>query len=285
MLNNSFVFSEDIIYWPVIYYLNTYGNSAINNWSGEEMEVDGGSILANQIIAGRKESGINRFTGVALGEVEDEEVIYSGMYGYNNGINTFGLRSDGTAYFGMGKNIQINGEGKTAIQVGDIEIENNEIQGNGFLVDFDGNVYLSGTIHATKGNIGGWEISEEGLEGTFVGEAGTEEEIKLSPNEIRLPEITINNKAYGIKGYISGQFGNSSSPILKMWADKNILIESEEYIRLTAHNDLHLEGKDVYIAGEQIYVTIDGKKTTLQKYIQNLIPSIPSGGEGNAANE
>lgn len=277
--------SGDIIYWPVIYYLNTYGNSAINNWSGEEMEVDGGSILANQIIAGRKESGTNRFTGVALGEVEDEEVIYSGMYGYNNGINTFGLRSDGTAYFGMGKNIQINGEGKTAIQVGDIEIENNRIQGNGFLVDFNGNVYLSGTIYAMEGNIGGWEISEKGLGGIFVGEAGTEEEIKLSPNEIRLPEITINNKAYGVNGYISGQFGDSNSPILKMWANKSILIESEEYIRLTAYNDLHLEGKDVYITGEQIYITIDGTRTTLQNYIQNLIPSIPAGGEDNATNE
>lgn len=211
--------SGDIIYWPVIYYLNTYGNSAINNWSGEEMEVDGGSILANQIIAGRKESGTNRFTGVALGEVEDEEVIYSGMYGYNNGINTFGLRSDGTAYFGMGKNIQINGEGKTAIQVGDIEIENNEVQGSGFLVDFNGNVYLSGTIYATEGNIGGWNITDDGLEAYRQWENSNKETaILLHPDNVQLPEVCIYHSGYGeeSRGYLGFEFGNNMQPVLSL---------------------------------------------------------------------
>ena len=89
----------------MIYYLNSYGNNAINNWDGEEIIVEKGNILANQIIGGHKNKETNEFSGVAIGEVEDNENKYSGIYGYSEGINTFGLRSDGTAYFGRGGGI------------------------------------------------------------------------------------------------------------------------------------------------------------------------------------
>lgn len=287
--------SSDIIYWPVIYYLNTYGNSAINNWSGEEMEVDGGSILANQIIAGRKESGTNRFTGVALGEVEDEEVIYSGMYGYNNGINTFGLRSDGTAYFGMGKNIQINGEGKTAIQVGDIEIENNEIQGNGFLVDFNGNVYLSGTIHATNGNIGGWNITEDGLQAYRQWDGSNKETaILLHPDNVQLPEVCIYHSGYGedSRGYLGFQFGNNEQPVLSLQTLTNGIYlnpyyedtNENGYMRFSSEAMGFDRGKNssAQEMAKHIYLGKGSGGKTLHNYIEDMITTainkLPIGG-------
>lgn len=289
--------SKDIIYWPVIYYLNTYGNSAINNWSGEEMEVDGGSILANQIIAGRKESGTNRFTGIALGEVEDEEVIYSGMYGYNNGINTFGLRSDGTAYFGMGKNIQINGEGQTAIQVGDIEVENNEIQGNGFLVDFNGNVYLSGTIYATEGNIGGWNITDDGLEAYRQWENSNKETaILLHPDNVQLPEVCIYHSGYGeeSRGYLGFEFGNNMQPVLSLKTLTNGIYlnpyyedtNENGYIRFSSEAIGFDRGKDDSSAQEMakhIYLGKGSGGKTLHDYIEDMITTainnLPIGGD------
>ena len=164
----------DIIYWPIIYYLNSYGNNTINNWNGEEIILSEGEILANQIIAGRKDRETNEFTGVAIGEVKQDGTTFSGIYGYSNGINTFGLRSDGTAYFGKGGGIQI--EGSTAKIYGrgfndeadmilNLTGSSNDKAieiGENFWVDYSGNAYLSGTIEATSGYIGNWLISEDG---------------------------------------------------------------------------------------------------------------------------
>lgn len=282
-------YSNYIVYWPVIYYLNVYGNNTINNWNGEELKLNEGeaSIIASQIIASKKSSDTNTFTGVAIGEVEGSG---NGMYGYDNGINTFGLRSDGTAYFGKGDGIQIKGneakiygnsfgEGKKMVLNLTGSGEDNAIEiGDTFYVNYNGDAYLSGEIQAMKGNIGGWSITKDGLEGKFNGRSGEKELIKLSQNEVYLPEITIQNNAYGIHGYISGQFGNSDSPILKMYADKSILIESGEYVRVTASKNLHLEGT-------QIYVKINGNdQQTLKEYIQSCIPPVSNGGESNAIN-
>lgn len=85
----------------VITYLDTYGNEAINGWNGEGIDrVEDGIksyILAPQIGAGEKDSQ-NRFTGVVMGKDTARDKI--GLYGYQKGINTFGLMEDGVAYFG-----------------------------------------------------------------------------------------------------------------------------------------------------------------------------------------
>ena len=63
-----------------------------------------------------------------------------------------------------------------------------------------------------------------------------------------------------------------------MYADKSILIESGEYVRVTASKNLHLEGT-------QIYVKINGNdQQTLKEYIQSCIPPVSNGGESNAIN-
>lgn len=88
------------IYHPVILYLDTYGNEAINGWDGTSLEVDkeeGQYIYAPQIGAGTKDS-FNRFTGVVMGKDTLNDKI--GLYGYQAGVNTFGLMENGIAYFG-----------------------------------------------------------------------------------------------------------------------------------------------------------------------------------------
>lgn len=85
----------------VIMYLDVYGNEAINGWDGEGIKTheDGvdSYILAPQVGAGTKDSQ-NRFTGVVMGKDTARDKI--GLYGYQKGVNTFGLMEDGIAYFG-----------------------------------------------------------------------------------------------------------------------------------------------------------------------------------------
>lgn len=99
------------IYHPVILYLDTYGNEAINGWDGTSLEVneDEEYVYAPQIGAGTKDS-FNRFTGVIMGKDSIQDKI--GLYGYKSGVNTFGLMEDGIAYFGAksgGGQIMIDG--------------------------------------------------------------------------------------------------------------------------------------------------------------------------------
>lgn len=83
----------------VIMYLDTYGNEAINGWDGQELVIDenGGYILAPQIGAGKKNDQ-NQFSGVVLGQDSTQSKV--GLYGYQNGTNTFGFLENGTGYIG-----------------------------------------------------------------------------------------------------------------------------------------------------------------------------------------
>ena len=58
-------------------------------------------LFAPVIGAGKKEAG-NIFTGVVMGQAPEgmTSTLLTGIYGYERGINTFGLLEDGRAYFG-----------------------------------------------------------------------------------------------------------------------------------------------------------------------------------------
>ena len=104
------------IYLPIHFYLNRFGNAALNGWDGNHVEINtnGGFILAPQIGAGKKEQD-NSYTGVFMGTVREagsntEEI---GLYGYNHGERSIELNAqDGSAKFGAGR-------GRILIQPGD----------------------------------------------------------------------------------------------------------------------------------------------------------------------
>ena len=79
-------------------YLDTFGNEAINGWDGTALDTgEGGYVFAPQVGAGEKDSN-NKFTGVVMGKDSGQDKI--GLYGYQSGVNTFGLMEDGKAFFG-----------------------------------------------------------------------------------------------------------------------------------------------------------------------------------------
>ena len=187
--------SNKYIYHPVILYLDTYGNEAINGWDGTSLEVneDEEYVYAPQIGAGTKDS-FNRFTGVIMGKDSIQDKI--GLYGYKSGVNTFGLMEDGIAYFGAksgggqividGTSARIYGGGNQAQQGGDASngmtitladlraagtTNAIKIGGGVFTINYNGaltatSATIDGVIYARSGKIGcssrtssdGWTI-------------------------------------------------------------------------------------------------------------------------------
>lgn len=101
---------------PIHFYLNRYGNAALNEWDGNHIAIDenGGFILSPQIGAGKKEND-NSYTGVFMGEVREAGTGNSniGLFGYNHGEKTIALNAeDGSARFGA------SGQGQIVIDPG-----------------------------------------------------------------------------------------------------------------------------------------------------------------------
>lgn len=181
---------------PIVMYLNTYGNESLNSWDGTRLEIDASNeqyILAPQIGAGKKGAD-NTFSGVVMGTQNSGNMLgKTGLYGYKDGVASFGLLDDGTAFFGQansGGRITIDGDngtisggnGGTSTNGMTITLANTGVSGttkainvgNGkFYVNYNGSLHcsgatVSGDITATKlsctnGSIGGWQIGENSL--------------------------------------------------------------------------------------------------------------------------
>lgn len=103
-----FKHSDVKIYYPIMMYLNIFGNEAINDWNGTEIYLNdkNRSILAPQVGAGQKNDD-NTFTGIIMGQdYGQEEKI--GLYGYNNSNLTLGLDQFGNAFFGLNKEVNFD---------------------------------------------------------------------------------------------------------------------------------------------------------------------------------
>ena len=124
---------NEVIQWiqPVHIYQNSYSSTMLNAWDGSlTIDRNNGKILTTMIGAGKKDDE-NRFNGVLMGDVslagenegkvpdnapadvkkaaDDLAKYYSGtgLYGYHEGIKSFGLNINGRAFFGKPGNGQI----------------------------------------------------------------------------------------------------------------------------------------------------------------------------------
>lgn len=118
-----------------VMYLNAYGNVDINGWDGQgiDMNEEDGTIFANTIGAGYKTPQTNLFTGVLMGvdrsqkkedveglDLDEDSLKYrqymTGIFGYQDGVSSFGIMENGTAFFGRadrGGRIIIDGANAT----------------------------------------------------------------------------------------------------------------------------------------------------------------------------
>lgn len=114
-INNEIVWLQ-----PIVILRTTFTSPTINNWDGKSVDIDSdaGTVAAVMIAAGKKDAN-DLFTGVMLGDldIEDENnsFINTGLYGFKDGIPTFGLKDDGTAFFGSKGKGQILIDGNDSI--------------------------------------------------------------------------------------------------------------------------------------------------------------------------
>ena len=90
---------------PILIIKNRFASPMLNAWDGElTIDKKNGTILSSMMGAGKKNND-NTFSGVLMGEVaaktQDNSVnAETGVFGFNHGEQSFGLRDDGTAFFG-----------------------------------------------------------------------------------------------------------------------------------------------------------------------------------------
>ena len=109
---------NDIVWIQPLYIAqNAYNSPLLNKWD-ETVSIDeeGGTIMAPMIGAGKKNTN-NQFSGVLMGDVKkaNNDISLTGLYGYQNGIQTFSLTENGKANFGASGSGQIQIDGNQGI--------------------------------------------------------------------------------------------------------------------------------------------------------------------------
>ena len=91
---------------PIIITQNNYASSTLNQWNGEfKVDEANGTILSTMVGAGIKTEN-NTFEGVLMGDIQRGANFDSnnasgiGVYGFNDGAQSFYLGVDGRAFFG-----------------------------------------------------------------------------------------------------------------------------------------------------------------------------------------
>ena len=145
---------------PIVIYQNTQFSTYIDEWGGElTIDEDKNAVLSAAVVAGTKNKN-NQFTGVIVGDVQrlqdsGDPIVDSGILGFQAGVPSFGLNTDGTAFLGKSGRGQIRFSGDS----GDIVSGNyngtdkNPQPTAGMKIDLD-----DGAIYSP-----GFELSNKGL--------------------------------------------------------------------------------------------------------------------------
>ena len=122
---------------PIYIYQNEYSSALLNSWDGSlTFDEENGIILSRTVGAGSKDDR-NRYRGVIMGDVAqvDNTPIY-GLYGYSEGVQSFGFKIDGTAFIGKSGKGQINFDGNSG-QISSLSRNVSAEKGEGMLIDLD----------------------------------------------------------------------------------------------------------------------------------------------------
>lgn len=99
--------SKPLFAQPIYVYQDTWESSLLNGWDGNlVIDEENNYILSAMMGAGYKDSG-NRFNGVLMGDLSRAGYDKVGLYGYHQGVVSFGFSYNGTAFLGKSGNGQI----------------------------------------------------------------------------------------------------------------------------------------------------------------------------------
>lgn len=144
---------------PLYIYQNSYTSALLNSWDGKlTVDEESGIILSTAVGAGAKDEK-NRYNGVLMGDLRGvDQTPTFGLYGYNEGVQSFGLKIDGTAFIGKSGKGQINFDGNSG-RISSLSYNLVPDEPQGMLIDLDdGYVDMYGAdlqgVHYTNGEEG-----------------------------------------------------------------------------------------------------------------------------------
>lgn len=189
LINNVLVWFQ-----PIYIYQDSYSSAMLNSWDGSlTIDEKNGTILSTMIGAGKKDN-LNRFNGVLMGDISTaENTKDTGIYGYHQGVRSFGLNIDGTAFIGKSGKAQIQFDGNSGyIQSGNYGKDN----AGGMKIDLDGK-----TISIIGERFSSARATTEGTTYNNITDAATAQKAfynkiitNLNSNINKLEREKINNK-------------------------------------------------------------------------------------------
>lgn len=162
---------------PILILQSKYDFAMLNNWGGDlTIDTKNGTILSTMIGAGTKDSQ-GAFSGVLMGDVrsgtENNAIVNTGIYGFQNGVMSYALRDDGSGFFGAGANGRIEFDGNSGI----IRSSNWKKDGNQWI------------LSSTQGNTSGTLIDLD--DGMFIAQSVNGDYIKFNNNQSGALEMSL----------------------------------------------------------------------------------------------
>ena len=218
----QYVSNDGNIIWsqPILIMQNRYPSPMLNAWDGEfKIDEKNGTIMSTMVGAGRKTKN-NTFEGVLMGDIEagagfnPDNKSGLGLYGFNDGAQSFGFNIDGTAFLGKsgrgrilfdGNSGSISSASYQQTRTGNTEQPNTA----GMMIDLDdGFIDMLGTkkndngLYETDGTRSRVHLdvkspyfyikSKTGVELIHIGDKGDEErtpDYYLQTNDFKLSEL------------------------------------------------------------------------------------------------
>ena len=144
---------DDIVWTqPIVITQNRYESSTLNEWNGKfKIDEENGTILSTMVGAGRKTEN-NTFEGVLMGDIEAGANFNGngiGMYGFNDGAQSFYFGVDGTAFIGKAGRGRIYFDGNEG-KIQSASYNNNATSESGMVIDLDdGYIEMKGSTAFT----------------------------------------------------------------------------------------------------------------------------------------
>ena len=209
-------------YWsqPILIMQSSYDFAMLNEWDGSlTIDEKNGTILATMLGAGRKNYE-NKFSGVLIGDIKGGTGLNStekmtGVYGFQNGVMSYGLRENGTAFFGADGHGRIEIDGTSGIirsagwekNSDEWVLSSTQENASGTLIDLDDGIFIAQTkngdyIKFNDKNSGALEMSLSKLQIKMDNDGAYEDldtfvssKIDVSANELKT-EVFSNRPSY-----------------------------------------------------------------------------------------
>lgn len=108
---------------PIVFIQERYGSSLLNNWDNTLTLDQNNNFIASAAMAAGSKEDDNTFTGVVMGQIQENNQLLQGLFGYRAGSQTFGFNIDGTAFLGGNTGGRINFDGNRAtIDMGNVHL-------------------------------------------------------------------------------------------------------------------------------------------------------------------